>query len=64
MTRFRLYWAFSVFAEVLICLGDILAFGLAMALKVLLSNAERSPIVQIFFSGCTSEFSVQLVRST
>lgn len=45
MTRFRLYWAFSVFAEVLICLGDILAFGLAMALKVLLSNTERSPIV-------------------
>lgn len=51
MTTFCLYWAFSVFAAVLICLEYILAFGQAMALKVLLSNTEQSPIVQIFISG-------------
>lgn len=43
MTRFRLYWGLSVFAAVLNYLGDILAFGLAMAFTMLLSTLVSQP---------------------
>lgn len=35
MRWFPLYWGLSVFIAVLICLGEIIAFGLAMTLEML-----------------------------